>query len=138
VISFFYEEVKPGFISESEVSTWLESVISNHNKHCAEISIIFCTDNYLLQINKNYLNHNYYTDVITFDYTEGVFISGDIFISIDTVTDNAKQYSKSFINELCRVMVHGTLHLIGFNDKTDKQQSIMTAKEDEALAKLKF
>ncbi len=138
MVSFFFEDVEIPNLDETKISSWLESVISDEKKTCGEISIIFCNDDYLLEINRNYLNHDYYTDVITFDYSEMSFVSGDIFISIDTVADNAKHFEVSFVQELHRIMVHGTLHLLGYADKTDSDKAIMAAKEDACLSKLKL
>ena len=98
-----------------------------------EINYIFCSDNYILKINKDYLNHNYFTDIITFNYNEGKKVNADIFISIDTVKSNANSRKIDFYNELHRVMVHGILHLVGYNDKTPTQQIEMTSKEDYYL-----
>ena len=92
----------------------------------------------MLTINKEYLNHDYYTDIITFDYTENGIISGDIFISLDRIRDHAKEYEVTFENELYRVIAHGVLHLIGYNDKTEEDQDLMTEKENESLALVDF
>ena len=98
------------------------------------INIIFCSDNYILDVNQRYLNHDYFTDIISFDYCEGNVISGDLFISIDTVRDNAEFYkADSFDNELQRVMVHGVLHLIGYDDHTPEDQALMREKENYYL-----
>ncbi len=113
---------------------WINTVVKHHNKQVGEINYIFCSDEYILDINKQYLNHNYYTDIITFNYNNGNVISGDIFISIDTVLENAKTYSNNnYDEELDRVVIHGVLHLIGFNDKTKTQQKEMTKQENIAL-----
>ena len=115
---------------------WLESVATKEGRILGEINIIFCSDEYLLDINKKYLNHDYYTDVITFDYSEGNVISGDIFISVDRAKENAQTYNQTFNKELNRVIVHGILHLIGYNDKTENEQKIMRQKEDYYLQKI--
>lgn len=98
-----------------------------------DISIIFCSDNYLLDVNKKYLQHNYYTDIITFDYCEGNRLSGDLFISVDSVRLNAAEYGTSFEDELNRVIVHGLLHLMGYDDHTDDDITQMRAKENASL-----
>jgi probable rRNA maturation factor len=116
------------------IINWLDSLIKKERAKRGDISYIFCTDKYLLNMNKAYLNHDFYTDVITFDYSEHKLISGDIFISIDRVKDNAKQFNVSFQNELLRVIVHGVLHLCGYNDKTKAQEKQMRAKEDYYLS----
>ena len=134
-IDYYFEETDKIDISGS-IGEWLQRVIQREKKEAGEISFIFCSDDYLLEMNRKYLNHDYYTDVITFDYTEEDMISGDIFISVDTVADNAKSYKVEFKDELYRVMVHGVLHLIGYKDKAEKDKILMTAKEDEYLTAL--
>ena len=108
-------------------------VAHTYGKKIGEIHYIFCDDEKILEINRQFLQHDYYTDIITFDYCEGDTLSGDIFISIDTVTANAKEYSVSFDEELKRVMIHGILHLCGQNDKTADEQQEMRIKENNAL-----
>jgi rRNA maturation RNase YbeY len=98
--------------------------------------LIFCSDEYLLDVNKKYLNHDYYTDIITFDYVEDKIISGDIFISSDRVRENANQFNVSFEMELFRIIIHGILHLLGYKDKTKKDKSLMTEKENFYLSRL--
>jgi len=112
---------------------WLKGTLENEGFTLGEINYIFCSDNYILKINKDYLNHNYFTDIITFNYNEGKKVNADIFISIDTVKSNANSRKIDFYNELHRVMVHGILHLVGYNDKTPTQQIEMTSKEDYYL-----
>ncbi|MDX1348753.1 MAG: rRNA maturation RNase YbeY [Putridiphycobacter sp.] len=117
---------------------WLTDIAKNCDKSIGELCYIFCSDEYLLKINKEYLNHDYYTDIITFNYNQGEVISGDIFISIDTVRSNAREYAQGNEQiELFRVMAHGMLHLCGYNDKTDSEQLEMTKMEDWALEELK-
>ncbi len=127
--NYFFEDTKE-FSFDENVFTKIEILISNENKSDGELSFIFCSDNYLLEMNKNYLNHDYYTDVITFDYCENDIVSGDIFISIDRIKENAKIYKTTFQNELHRIMIHGVLHLVGYSDKTDKEQKQMREKEN--------
>jgi rRNA maturation RNase YbeY len=119
----------PGFDSEFFISS-LESLIGSENFESGEITIVFCTDDYLLEINKTYLNHDFYTDIITFDYSENDLVSGDLFISIDRVKDNAESFSVSFDNELKRVIYHGVLHLCGYKDKTENDEKEMREKEN--------
>ncbi len=132
-ISYTTEDIDWAISDREKIDQWIVQVVTNHHKTIGELNYIFCSDNYILEINKEHLNHNYFTDIITFDYTVGDIISGDLFISIDTVRDNAATYNCSFENELHRVIIHGVLHLLGFNDKTDAEQEIMTAKENESL-----
>ena len=130
MINYFFEDTNFKFNKRRATSKWLKSAIALENKKLGNISIIYCSDDYLLEINKQYLSHDYYTDVITFNYCEGDLISGDIFISVDTIKANAEEYGASFDNELCRVMVHGILHLIGYDDDCESNQLIMRQKED--------
>lgn len=102
----------------------------HHGKRIGEISVVFCTDEYLLEVNKTHLNHDYYTDIITFDYSENEILSGDLMLSIDRIKDNAKTHKQLFFNELIRVIIHGHLHLVGFKDKTKAEASIMRNQED--------
>lgn len=115
------------------VKRWLSGVISSGGKKLGDISVILCSDDYLLGVNNKYLDHNYYTDIITFDYTEKDVVGGDLFISYDRVKENAKQEGVLIQHELRRVMVHGVLHLLGLKDKTKKEASIMRDAEDVAL-----
>lgn len=130
MINYFFEDTNFKFNKRRATSKWLKSAIVLEDKKLGDISIIYCSDDYLLEINKQYLSHDYYTDVITFNYCEGDLISGDIFISVDTIKANAEEYGASFDNELCRVMVHGILHLIGYDDDCESNQLIMRQKED--------
>jgi rRNA maturation RNase YbeY len=140
MIRFFSEEVKFVFNNKRLVSNWLKSIAKNNGYLISNLNIIFCSDEYLLNINKQYLGHNYYTDIITFDnsfsediITKTKIINGDIFISIDTVKCNGQEYGEGFDNELYRVIVHGLLHLIGFNDINDNLQQQMTEQENISL-----
>ena len=119
--------------SEEGYSDWICRVINSEGKLCSELSYIFCDDAYLLEINKEYLNHNTYTDIITFDYSTPNSISGDLFISIERVKDNAQQFGISELEELRRVMVHGVLHLLGYKDKEESEIAEMRLKEEEKL-----
>jgi probable rRNA maturation factor len=127
------ELVSPVEGNEDRYISWLTSVARNGGRFIEHISYIFCSDDYLLDMNIRYLGHDYYTDIITFPYDEGDQLSGDMFISVDRVRDNAAEYGVDFETELRRVMVHGLLHLMGYSDKTDEDVSIMRAKEDLCL-----
>ena len=131
-VSFFNEDVNYTLKDKTKIKNWLNSVIKAENKELDALNFIFCSDEHLYQMNVKYLNHDTYTDVITFDNSEpkSNLITGDIFISIDRVKDNAKQFNSTTHKELCRVLVHGTLHLAGYFDKTKKQKEEMTQKED--------
>lgn len=132
MISFNYE-CDFNIVNEDEFFVWIENVINSENKSLGEISYIFCDDEYLLEINKQYLNHDYYTDIISFDYTENEVVSGDIFISIDRVKENALDYGVSFDNELKRVVIHGILHFCGYKDKSQDEERMMRLKEEEKI-----
>lgn len=122
--------------SVSNLEPWIKTVITKENKTLGEINYIFCTDEYLLEKNQTFLNHNTYTDIITFDYSEENQISGDIFISIERVKENARKFAVEFETELKRVMIHGVLHLIGYNDKSEDEQKLMREKENFYLEKI--
>lgn len=109
---------------------WIKTTIISEEKIAGDISFIFCSDAYLLEVNKQYLDHDYFTDIITFDYVEGGIISGDIFISCDRVKENAVEFKTGFDNELSRIIIHGVLHLLGYKDKNKKDKLLMTEKED--------
>ncbi|WP_124641474.1 MULTISPECIES: rRNA maturation RNase YbeY [Amniculibacterium] len=121
----------------SKTTSWLEDLILHESKKIGTLNYIFCDDNYLLKVNQDYLNHDYYTDIITFDYVKGKTISGDIFVSLQRIIDNANQHNKSFENELHRVLAHGLLHLCGYKDKTEEEEKLMRYKEDYYLKLLK-
>jgi probable rRNA maturation factor len=133
LIRQFSEDINFKLKGVLAIKKWLKSTLENEGFTLGEINYIFCSDNYILEINKDYLNHNYFTDIITFNYNEGKKVNADIFISIDTVKSNANSRKIDFDNELHRVMVHGILHLVGYNDKTSTQQIEMTSKEDYYL-----
>jgi len=120
-------------ISKKEITQWIKTVADTYNKKPGEIAYIFCNDDKILKINKEYLQHDYYTDIITFDYTEKNKISGDIFISLDTVRSNADKFGVSLESELFRVIIHGILHLCGINDKSPEERAVMENAENEAL-----
>ena len=112
---------------------WITTIVEKNKKEVGEISYIFCSDEQLLEINKEFLNHDYYTDIITFDYSEADVISGDLFISIERIKDNAKTLKTSYQEELHRVIIHGVLHLLGYKDKTEVESENMRKLEDECL-----
>jgi rRNA maturation RNase YbeY len=129
-IVFHFENVAfPNFVEE-QISKWIDSSIASENKITGTINCIFCDDEYLLNINQTYLNHDTFTDIVTFNYVENNQISGDLFISIERVKENAETFNVSFERELKRVIIHGVLHLIGFNDKTPEEVEQIRAKED--------
>ncbi|MBP5668659.1 MAG: rRNA maturation RNase YbeY [Salinivirgaceae bacterium] len=137
MVNFFFEDTDEFEINKPEVEKNIEKLVTNENKILGDVNYILCSDAYLLDINRQYLNHDYYTDVISFDYCEENVISGDIFISVDTVADNAKEYGTTFENELERVMIHGVLHFVGYNDKSDDEVKVMRAKENQYLSLFK-
>jgi rRNA maturation RNase YbeY len=120
--------------NEGAISNWISNVIKSENKNEGEINYIFCDDEYLLQINQEHLQHDFYTDIISFDYTVGNEINGDMFISIDRVKENAQDFNVSFEEELKRVLVHGVLHYCGYKDKSETDELLMRSKEDEKIA----
>jgi len=135
---FYHEECDiPDFFNEERVKQWLQAVADDYSFKLGTISFIFCDDEYILNINRKYLNHDYYTDVITFDYREGKTLSGDVFISLDTVRSNALEFGTTYEDELHRVIVHSVLHLIGFKDKTDVDARKMRLNENHCLELLK-
>lgn len=131
---FFHSEIADFSLEkQDQLQQWIQNILSEHNKQAGNLNIIFTSNDYLLEINRKYLNHDYYTDVISFDDSKGNVISGDIFVSIDQVKINSKFHNVGFINELCRVMIHGVLHLVGFDDADAAQQQVMRELEDHAL-----
>jgi len=133
MIQFFYENL-PETVS-TDYTPWLEEIILSEGKKTGEINYIFCDDEYLLKINQDYLQHDYYTDIITFDSVKGKTISGEIFVSLQRISDNASTLSKNYEEELRRVLAHGILHLCGYKDKTEDEEKKMRKKEDFYIAK---
>lgn len=129
MIQFFFENIQE-IPLDANLKLWLEHMIRSEEKKLGDINYIFCDDEYLLKINQDYLQHDYYTDIITFDYVKGKKISGDIFVSVTRVSENAPLLSKSFDEELHRVIAHGVLHLCGYKDKTEAEIKEMRNKED--------
>lgn len=137
-VEFYYEDIDPISIHENILNLQLNSLIKKELKEAGDISVIFCSDEYLLNMNKEYLNHDYYTDIITFDYVEGNVIAGDLFISVDRVRENAIKFDSEVLRELYRVVFHGTLHLIGYKDKTEDEKVLMRSKEEYYLGEVDF
>lgn len=135
---FFFWETYFKLDYEKLLNSWINSIFKHENGILGEINFIYCNDKYLLMINKKYLNHNFYTDVITFNYVRDTKISGDIFISIDRVKENALKWGISFENELYRIMIHGVLHLLSYNDKFHIENFFMQEKENFYLDLLFF
>ena len=133
MIRYYREDTKFDLKGKMQNNRWLKEVAEKEGRKIGDINIIFCSDSYLLDVNKKYLGHDYYTDIITFDYCEKDILSGDLFISVDCVRDNASFYGTEFSNELNRVMVHGVLHLIGYDDHTDEDIAVMRSKENTYL-----
>lgn len=133
-INFHSEDLNFDFPDTSIITSWLKSALSSNNKKLRSLNFIFCSDNYLHEMNVKYLGHDTLTDVITFSYSEDEKMEGDIFISIDCVRVNAKELHIPFLNELHRVMIHGVLHLLGLNDKTKADKENMTLNENKLLS----
>lgn len=133
-IYFETEDIEMPSLNEEKVSLWVETVAAQYGKEAGDITYIFCSDEKILEINKEYLQHDYYTDIITFDYSEEDIISGDLFISLDTVKSNSEELKTKYEEELHRVIIHGVLHLCGFGDKSEKEEEEMRKLEDKALA----
>lgn len=129
-IQYCSEDLAVPKFQKRKITRWIKETITSEGKTLGDISFIFCSDTYLLEVNKQYLNHDYFTDIITFDYVEGNLISGDIFISCDRVKENAAEFKTGFDNELFRIIIHGVLHLLGYKDKSKKDKLLMTEKED--------
>lgn len=134
MVSYYREDTNFVFKDRRLNNRWLKLVAESEIRRLGDISIIFCSDRKILEINLEYLQHDYYTDIITFDYCEGETLSGDLFISVDSVKENASYYGVEFSDELNRVIVHGILHLIGYDDHTEKQKKQMREKENYYLS----
>ena len=133
MIFYTTENVKAPKLEKRKTNAWIKTVAEKYDKKIGEIAYIFCDDAKILEVNKTYLQHDYFTDIITFDYCEGVVLNGDIFISLDTVRTNAQEFGVTFENELHRILILGILHLCGQEDKTPEARLEMTRKENEAL-----
>ena len=138
MITYNSENIKMPRLKRRETSAWIETVAATYDRRIGEIGYMFVDDEKILEINREYLGHDYYTDIITFDYDERDVLNGDIVISVDTVRSNAEQFGKSFDDELHRVIIHGILHLCGINDKGPGEREMMEAAEDRALTLLKL
>lgn len=136
MITYNAEDISMPAIKKREMSAWIKAVAQKYGRRVGDIGYMFVSDEKILEVNRQYLGHDYYTDIITFDYDEGDRINGDIVISLDTVATNAEQYGKTYEDELHRVIIHGILHLCGINDKGPGEREIMEAAENEALAML--
>jgi len=133
-ISFHNEGVGTKTPSKRLLKAWIKEFVSNHDKKVGELAFMFCSDEKILEVNQNFLQHDYYTDIITFDYCEGDFVSGDIFISVERVQENATAHQVEYNNELLRVIAHGVLHLLGFQDKSTKEKLEMIQNEDLCIS----
>jgi len=136
VVNLFFEETEVLDYDPEFFVLWLSKIVEQHKSSLGELNLVFCSDEYLLEMNREHLQHDYYTDIITFDYCVGSFISGDLFISVDRVKENAADQNEMFHVELCRVVAHGVLHLIGFKDKSEVDEEEMRRQEGLALALL--
>lgn len=134
MILYYYEDIDFQFRDKTRTNRWLRLVAESEIKRIGDISIIFCSDNYILDVNQKYLQHDYFTDIITFDYCEGDRLSGDLFISVDSVRENSIEYGTDFADEVNRVIVHGLLHLIGYDDHTEADVAVMRKKENYYLS----
>ncbi|SKC35161.1 rRNA maturation RNase YbeY [Bacteroidales bacterium WCE2008] len=133
MVRYFFEDTDFVFKPKKINNLWLKTVAESEVKKIGQVNIIFCSDNYILDINQKYLQHDYFTDIITFDYCENDILSGDLFISVDSVRENAVFYKTEFTDELNRVIVHGLLHLIGYDDHSDEDIKMMRSKENYYL-----
>ncbi len=136
MITYNADSIKIPVFPKRKISFWIKQVAAIYGKRVGEIAYIFCSDKRILEINRDYLTHDYYTDIITFDYSEHVVISGDLFISVDTVRTNAEKYKVTYYDELYRVIIHGILHLCGIDDKAPGAREMMERSENDALEML--
>lgn len=136
MVNVFYEDTKTLDKTPEFFDLWFGKVCHTEGKLLGDVSVVFCSDTYLLELNKRHLQHDFFTDIITFDYSEGDRVAGDLFVSVDRVYENADAYNVSRETELNRVSVHGILHLLGYKDKTPQEVTVMREKENEALALL--
>jgi len=133
VIHIYTEGVDFPDIQEDKVKLWICNLVEIYSKRIGDLSLVFCSDKYILEVNRTYLQHDYYTDIITFDYCSGSQLSGDLIISLDTVLSNSREFNSSYNTELHRVIIHGVLHLLGYKDKTPIEAEEMRRNEDQAL-----
>ena len=137
MLTYTTDSIEMPVLDERKVTRWIKAVAADYGFSVGNINYIFCSDERELEVNRQFLGHDYYTDIITFDYTAGLTLNGDIFISLDTVRSNAEQLGIDFEDELRRILIHGVLHLTGQGDKTPESKEQMTRKENLALEKLK-
>ena len=138
MLEIVFEDVAVFSLEDSSILDWYTKVSLQEYKELGDVTIIFCSDDYLLEVNRQHLEHDYYTDIITFDYSDFPIVSGDLFISFDRVKENASDFNVSFEHELHRVIIHGFLHLCGYFDKTNEDQILMRSKENQALSLMGF
>ncbi|MFT5858284.1 MAG: putative rRNA maturation factor [Flavobacteriaceae bacterium] len=134
MVSIHFEDTDILDVNPEFFGLWMTDICVSKGSSLGELTVIFCSDEYLLIMNREHLNHDYFTDIITFDYTEGLVVSGDLFISIDRVRENANGLGEDFTTERNRVMAHGLLHLLGYGDKSEEESILMRSEENEALA----
>ena len=134
MISYYFQDTDFKFRDRRKTNEWLKLAAESEIRRIGNISIIFCSDNYVLDINQKYLQHDYFTDIITFDYCEGDRLSGDLFISVDSVRENSVEFGTEYKDELNRVIIHGLLHLVGYDDHTEKDIKLMRSKENYYLS----
>ncbi len=134
MISYYFQDTDFKFRDRRKTNEWLKLAAESEIRRIGNISIIFCSDNYVLDINQKYLQHDYFTDIITFDYCEEDRLSGDLFISVDSVRENSVEFGTEFKDELNRVIIHGLLHLVGYDDHTEKDIKLMRSKENYYLS----
>lgn len=133
-ITYLAQQTELPIFNQLAVNEWIKQVARNHERVVGPLTYIFCSDDRIIEVNRQFLNHDYFTDIITFDYSSHKRISGDMFISLDTVKSNAELFQRAYNEELMRVVIHGVLHLCGINDKGPGEREIMEAHENEALA----
>ena len=138
MLEIVFEDVDDVSFENSSILDWYSKVANQEEKVLGDLTIIFCSDDYLLEVNREHLDHDYYTDIITFDYSDFPIVSGDLFISVDRVKENATDFNVSFEHELHRVIIHGFLHLCGYFDKTNEDELLMRSKENQALSLIGF
>ena len=138
MLEIVFEDVDAVSFEHSSILDWYSKVANQEEKVLGDLTIIFCSDDYLLEVNREHLDHDYYTDIITFDYSDFPTVSGDLFISVDRVKENAPDFNVSFEHELHRVIIHGFLHLCGYFDKTNEDELLMRSKENQALSLIGF
>lgn len=138
MITYNCEGISMPKIKKRDTNVWIKSVAESYGKRVGDIAYIFCDDEKILEVNRQYLQHDYYTDIITFDYCEGNVISGDLFISLDTVRSNSEEQKTTYEEELHRVIIHGILHLCGINDKGPGEREVMEAAENKALSMIQL